>query len=194
MKRAAENRSRSRFGLRPGPSRRPSADVGERLLAGLDRQTASVRGTVSWLGHAVRSVPGCVTERESPQRDGRGARHPRRAVRDAGRIRRGPVGSPAKSILPTPAATDWRRRVWRPSCRRGPGARPTPWLGTVPARHAAARGRGWLKRGRRVAARYGPIRPTRPGLSVPGGRRDLTEAKGQPDLSWDKDRRGWIKP
>ena len=138
MKRAAENRSRSRFGVRPGPSRRPSADVDERLLAGLDRQTAPVRGTVSWPGHAVRSVPGCVTEREALQRDGRGARHPRRAVRDAGRIRRGPAGLPAKSILPPPAATDWRRRVWRPSCRRGPGARPTPWPGTVPG--AARRG------------------------------------------------------
>lgn len=130
MKRAAENRRRSRFGLRPGPSRRQSVDVAERLLAGLDLRTVPVRGAVSCLGHAIRSILECVTERESPQRDGRGARHP--AVRNAGTDTPQPC-LPAQSILPTPTATGWRRRVWGPSCRRGPGARtanPMAWNGT----------------------------------------------------------------
>ena len=136
MKRAAENRRRSRFGLRPGPSRRQSVDVAERLLAGLDLRTGPVRGAVSCLGHAIRSILECVTERESPQRDGRGARHP--AVRNAGTDTPQPC-LPAQSILPTPTATGWRRRVWGRHAGAGPAHElPIPWPGTVPG--AARRG------------------------------------------------------
>ena len=60
-----------------------------------------------------------------------------------------------------------------------------------PARNAVECGLSWLKHGR-CGGPLRPIRPARPGFSVPGERWALTEAK-EPDRSGNKERRGWTK-
>ena len=148
-------------------------------------RTAGGRGTVpvrSAARYDVRSMPGCVTEREVPQRDRRGERHPRRIARNTGTDTPWPCLI-AGQVYGADAFRDWLapqglETVIMPARARRTNGQP-PSLERYLARHAVARSTGGLQHRQRGLRATINTHIVTLFFSVLGGGLDLDEVKPQ---------------